>query len=114
MIDHDAHDLASWEFMRRSSWTILAIAIGCPFCVYGNIGLFRCDSGCVVAMCDECSSVWPDPRDLTDTSAVCPDPPEFRVSDGCALGPTSGWASPEEAERAGLAGLIVATYSRPV
>lgn len=61
-------------------------------------------------MCDECSSVWLDPRNRTDSSAIVPDPPEFRVSDDCALsGAGAGWASSDDAERAGLVELVVAT-----
>lgn len=66
----------------------------------------------MVAMRDECSLVWSNPRDLADDAATFPEPPEFRVSAECVLGSNSGWASTEEAERAGHLDLVVESDSQ--
>ncbi len=81
----------------------------CPICGTGSIG-FRVCSGesTLVLMCDECDSLWTDPRSTHASKALYAEAPDFLVPGlSCSIGaPASRWASREEVEGVGWGALI--------
>lgn len=77
----------------------------CPICDAGGLGFRRCSDGeTIVLMCDECDSVWLDPRNTDAKKALRSEDSEGGVVTGlkCGVGgKLSGWATQEEIRTAG-------------
>ncbi len=60
---------------------------GCPTCKQASqIIFYRCDTGKIVLMCDECDLVWPDPIHVTEDTAVWTDTSDGMISIlGCSV-----------------------------
>ena len=72
----------------------------CPLCEQGVRRIFRCARGeHWIILCDECHSVWLDPRHLELEDLLVPEGPRQWVPGArCELiGDGAGWASEEEA-----------------
>lgn len=76
----------------------------CPVCKDGLIGLLRCSDGdTIVAMCDECYSIWGNPGAIHEPPFVAA-PPEYLLPGKLVAvsGGATEWATLEEILRAGL------------
>jgi hypothetical protein len=78
-------------------------------CGAGNVAFRRCSDGTtIVLMCDECGSVWLDPKTVTAESVLNPKAPGFQVPGlSCAVGGGhAGWATASEILRVGWSEII--------
>jgi hypothetical protein len=81
----------------------------CLICHYGQIGFRLCsDHKNVVLMCDECDTVWLDPKKVDTEHALYPSPPEFIIPIlRCSIkSPEARWATRQEIARQGWEGYI--------
>ena len=81
---------------------------GCPDCNAGELGIWRCNDGTLVVMCDECNALWLDPTDLTIETLRYPGINSFEIP-GVPYkvgGGAAGWATRAEVERVGWQGYI--------
>jgi Zn-finger nucleic acid-binding protein len=87
---------------------MLYVKESCPICLTGDVGFRLCsDHDNVVLMCDECDSVWLDPRELDSAHVIYPQPPDFVVAPHCSVAsPRSRWATREEVAEAGWSGYV--------
>jgi hypothetical protein len=75
---------------------MLIVRVGCPICINGLIGIRRCSDGkSLVLMCDECESVWLDPKHISAEESVDVQPPvsasAIEIS-GASRTLTRGWS----------------------
>jgi len=73
---------------------MLIVRVGCPICINGLIRIRRCSDGkSLVLMCDECESVWLDPKHISAEESVDVRPPSFAVAQlGVSVaGPLARW-----------------------
>lgn len=90
--------------------------IDCPFCGdQGARGFYLCDDySTVILLCDECSSPWRSPSEVTAENVLQTKSPEWRINElDCGVGKGSRWATREEIEKAGF-GELVAGESEPL
>jgi hypothetical protein len=89
---------------------VIYISAPCPLCgEAGVIGFLRTsDPERIVLSCDECSSIWIDPENITLDSALGATGPDHKVRpfEFTTIFPGSGWATKTEIQAAGLEHLI--------
>lgn len=88
---------------------MLYIAGLCPLCEAGVRGFRLCSDGVtIVALCDECDSIWIDPRQLDISHVVDHDLATGDIPGlSCSIArPKSRWATRAEVEAAGWADLV--------
>jgi hypothetical protein len=83
--------------------------VDCPFCGdQGARGFYLCnDYTTVILLCDECSSPWRSPSDVTAENVLQVKSPQSRIDElDCGIGDGSRWATRGEIEGAGFGELI--------
>jgi|SRR6266498_365419 len=88
---------------------MLYIQSVCPICGTGVIGFRMCSDGStIVMMCEECDSLWMDPRSVSVDRVLYSDAPDFLVPGlPCSIkSPASRWATRDEVARAGWESLV--------
>lgn len=67
----------------------------CSYCE-SSVGFYRCDTGKIILMCDECNVVWEDPTKIKNGLGIAIHSSKIPEL-GCSLiGNNAGWAEYEE------------------
>lgn len=85
----------------------------CPVCEAGVLGIRICSDGQTgLVMCDECDTLWTDPRDLGSSQGLAAQGADFTVPgfSFSIAGPASRWATRNEIESRGWFELITGEY----
>ena len=87
---------------------LIYVNTGCPLCGKGGqLGFRLCDdSRTIVLMCDECDSIWADPRNVAIENILGVEAPKWQITGlSCGIGAGSRWAKHDEIDAAGYADL---------
>ena len=85
----------------------------CPVCSQGEVAFMKCDAcKAFLLVCDECESIWPNPRKLVDKMSATGSYPICPRCDGKLT--SKSYPTRQMIEQADYADLIIAEKDLPI